>query len=193
MQAGFVAHVPELDSEAHGARLRRWAVESCVDFCFLKGEGFMGVLRRPTTHKKLRQCLVNNLRHWHNKGELPGYVPRATYQRGWLESLTAAEYANRVKKTRAYSKKVVGAVLASVLRGVDAHIDAKGVEAQIAEAACQKRVRDWKYWADYLDWQEQNQPARFAERTDPGGDVELTPALRAAIDEAGERKRRRVR
>jgi hypothetical protein len=197
MSLGFVAHVPGLDSEAHGRRLRRWALGRCSDFCFLKGEGFMGVLQRPTTHKKLRQLLVNNLRNWHKKGELPGYVPRATYTHGWLESLAPAEYAKRAKTTRAYSEKVVSAVLASVLGSVDAHIDAKVVEAQKAEAARehqrQKLVRGLKQWAEYLDWQEQNQPARFAERTGPGGDVELTPALRAAVDEARSAKRRRVR
>jgi hypothetical protein len=197
MQAGFVANVPELDREAHGARLRQWAFESCSDFCFLKGKGFMGVLRRPTTHKKLRQLIVNNLRNWHKKGELPEYVPRATYQHGWLETLTMAEYAARARKTRAYSEKVVGEALAAVLRGVHAGIDAKLLRAQAAQQGelkqHKKQKRQEREWAEYCEWQEREHPTRFAERTAPGGDIELTPALRAAIDEERSEKRRRVR
>jgi hypothetical protein len=204
MQVGFIARVPELDREAHGARLRRWASESCVDFCFLKGEGFMGVLRRPTTRKKFQQLLVNNLKNWHKKGELPDYVPRATYERGWVEVLTVDEYGERARKTRAYSEKVVGEVLAGVLRTVHAHIDAKlfrakqANEKQAREEEHKKReqtkqARLLREFADYLEWQEREQPARFAEITAPGGDVDLTPALRAAIDEERAAKRRRVR
>jgi hypothetical protein len=197
MSLGFVAHVPGLDSEARGKRLLQWASGCCSDFCFLEGEGFMGVLHRPTTHKKLRQLLVNNLRNWHKKGELPGYVPRHTNQRAWLVALAPAEYAKRAKATRAYSEKVVGAVLADMLGSVYAHIDAKAAEAQKASAACehqrQKRVRHEKEWPVHLEWLEGNDPVRFAERTGPGGDVELTPALRAAVDEARRAKVRRVR
>jgi hypothetical protein len=200
-QVGFIARVPELDREAHGARLRRWASESCVDFCFLKGEGFMGVLRHPTTRKKFQQLLVNNLKNWHKKGELPDYVPRATYERGWVEVLTVDEYAERAKKTRAYSEKVVGQVLADVLRTVHVHIDAKLLRAK---QASEKRAREEKQekrepakharllWelADCLEMEEREQPARFAARTAPDGDVDLTPALRAAIDKHAAKRRR---
>jgi hypothetical protein len=185
MQVGFIARVPELDREAHGARLRRWASESCVDFCFLKGEGFMGVLRRPTTRKKFQQLLVNNLKNWHKKGELPDYVPRATYERGWVEVLTVDEYGERARKTRAYSEKVVGEVLAGVLRTVHAEIDRKvfWITRANEKQAREKRAAD-------LEVQEREQPARFAERTAPGGDVNLTQALRVEIDKQAAKRRR---
>jgi hypothetical protein len=90
--AAFLARVPELSHAAHEVQLRQWAELACVDLVFVRGWGFRGVLKKPTTLKKFQSLLVTNLKNWGKKGALPGFHARAKYERGWLQMFSVAEY-----------------------------------------------------------------------------------------------------